>query len=115
MKKYARAKSTKKKYARKRRFTKKRAAKRASLADTRFFKHKMTGLIPVVFEPNATQVTEVFARFLYGSTNPQGNTWRGIDQPTRWRQVFNNYQEYAVTGMALKYIPEGALPFTGQN
>lgn len=64
MKKYSRAKS-KKKFTKRRRFTKRRASKRASLGDTRFFKHKMTGLIPVVFAPNATQVTEVFSRFLY--------------------------------------------------
>jgi len=114
MKKYSR-KKTAKRYTRKRRFTRKRAVKRASLAETRYFKMKMTGVTPVEFPANAQSFTAVFARF-WNSGQGQGNQqWVGVDSTPRWRQCKNNYQEYAITGFSVRYVPSGVLPLAGQN
>lgn len=89
-----------------------------SFADTRYFRMKMTDIMPVrmaAAQGQAPSITTlVFARFWWGGTNA-GQTWYGVDDTARFGQVKNNYQEYATTGMSLQWIPNSTVPLTGNN
>lgn len=71
----------------------------------RYFNHKCTGIIRVdgsIAGATAGQNDYTFSRFDY-----QGIIANviGINSPPRWAQVKRNYEQYAVTGFAVKFVP----------
>ena len=69
----------------------------------RFFKHKMTRVVTVTL---AGSLPDVYA-VGFAWQQPAGvlaNIY-GFDSSTRWTQTYRNYEQFAVTGMKLKWIP----------
>lgn len=103
MKRYGKAK---RKTYRRRRKSQYRKRRNTALRDVRVYKQKLKGLIPVI--ANSVDWNEddyVFSRFDYEDLN--NTTTYGINTSTRWDQVVRNYEEYAVTGFKVKWIPSG--------
>ena len=105
MKKFKYRKSTKK-----RRFTRKRRGQRKAVGEARYFKMKCTNVIPLMFHQGMTNNTLVLARFWRSGNfqvpNQSLNIWTGYDNTPRWKQCSRNYQQFAVTGMSMKYVPQ---------
>lgn len=78
------------------------------LKQMRYFKHKLVGLVPVQLGGgNGNRSNVIFARYDYAGII--GSNY-GINSPARWAQVAKNYEQYAVTGFKVKYIPTSAQP-----
>lgn len=50
----------------------------------------------------------VFSRYDYEGLFSQSNY--GVNSGPRWAAVKKNYEQYAVTGLKVKYIPTGVMP-----
>jgi len=75
------------------------------LKQLRYFDHKLTGIIVVKADDLPSQQQEktyVFSRFDYKGIIANVI---GINSPPRWTQVRKNYEEYAVKGLSVKWIP----------
>lgn len=96
---------TKKRNTRRRRAPRRYKKSTGIAAKARYFKHKMTSLVPI--RTGASQSGS--ASYHFHLQQPSGadaaNSGYGFDGSARWATTYKNYEEYAVTGMKVKYIP----------
>lgn len=77
----------------------------------RYYPQKLTGIIRVEAGTALTgSKTFVFSRYDYSGIVSANY---GVNSAPRWAAVHSNYEQYAVTGFALKWIPTNGVGTTG--
>lgn len=70
----------------------------------RYFKHKMTVFDPIdIIEGGVTLTQGTYALQQPEKVGP--SSVRGFDSTVRWAQTYKQYEEYAITGMKIRWIP----------
>lgn len=78
---------------------------RNNATSARYFKHKLTVVIPLQTTDNQSSHNTVHLHLQQPAHADAANVGYGFDSSARWASVYKNYEEYAVTGMKVKYIP----------
>jgi len=73
----------------------------------------MTSLIPIKSDLNQGNVRASFS--LQNTTDYTTGEVGGFDQSPRWAATYKNYEQYAITGMKLKWIPTNARGGVSQS
>lgn len=81
-----------------------RRARMARPTAQRYFKHKLT-MIDEIFISTGT-LTETKGGYALQQPQEVGtNLVKGFDSASRWADVYRNYDQYAITGMKIRWIP----------
>lgn len=103
MKKYGKKRS---RSVRRRRY--KRRYKNTALRRVRVYKEKLKGLVEVRATQSAYNTEDyTFSRFDYDNLN--ASIVYGINSSERWPKLYSDYEEYAVTGVKIKWVPSGQV------
>lgn len=98
-----------------RRFKRSGRRRIAPIVQNRFFKHKMVLLTKITSNGQAqgTVIKTVALQQVADTAALAGNI--GFDSSPRWQPTFPNYEQYAITGCKVKFIPTNSRggSFTG--